>query len=115
MGPPSDCSICYMYVCFGCPSDYSTRIIRSTWVDSAKEDAKCNSSLVPRSDTMVTVAIYSKSVKDLVQWSQRFLRDPQALSSTLALLRMLQPRAFGSLKCVRLWTWSLTIIYNHVN
>ena len=28
------------------------------------------------------------------------LRDPQGLSSTLALLGMLQPRAFGSLKCV---------------
>ena len=44
---------------------------------------------------------YSKSVRDLVQWSLRFLRDPQALSSTLASLGMLQPRAFGSLKMRR--------------
>ncbi len=29
------------------------------------------------------------------------LRDPQALSSTLAALGMLQPRAFGSLKIHR--------------
>ena len=45
--------------------------------------------------------LYSKSVRDLVQWSLRFLRDPQALSSTLASLGMLQPRAFGSLKMHR--------------
>ena len=38
------------------------------------------------------------SVRDLVQWSLRFLRDPQALCSTLTLLRILHPRAFGSLK-----------------
>ena len=44
--------------------------------------------------------LYSKSVRDLVQWSLRFLRDPQALSSTLTALGMLQPRAFGLLKCV---------------
>jgi hypothetical protein len=44
----------------------------------------------------------------------RFLRDPQALSSTLAALGMLQPRAFGSLKTCREvpWTQSLTIIYD---
>ena len=47
------------------------------------------------------IAVYSKSVRDLVQWSLRCLRDPQALSSTLASLRMLQPRAFGSLKMRR--------------
>ena len=45
--------------------------------------------------------LYSKSVRDLIQWSLRFLRDPQALSSTLASLGMLQPRAFGSLKMRR--------------
>ena len=45
--------------------------------------------------------LYSKSVRDLVQWSLCFLRDPQALSSTLALLGMLKPRAFGSPKLHR--------------
>ena len=47
------------------------------------------------------LAIYSKSVRDLVQWSLCFLRDPQALSSDLASLSMLQPWAFGSLKTCR--------------
>ena len=42
--------------------------------------------------------LYSKSVRDLVQWSLRFLRDPQALSSTLAALGMVKPRAFEFLK-----------------
>ena len=47
--------------------------------------------------------LYSKSVRDLVQWSLCFLRDPQALSSTLAALRILYilPRAFESLKMRR--------------
>ena len=56
--------------------------------------------------------LYSKSVRDLVQWSLRFLRDTQALSSTLTLLGMLQPRTFGSLKMRRdLEFGSLTIQY----
>ena len=45
--------------------------------------------------------LYSKSVRDLVQWSLCFLRDPQALSSILTSLGMLQSRAFGSLKTHR--------------
>ena len=50
----------------------------------AKKDALCNSNLVPRPNIMITV---SKSARDLIQWSLCFLRDPQALSSTLASLR----------------------------
>ena len=46
---------------------------------------------------MVTVAIYSKSVRDLVQWYLRFLRDPQALLTSLG---MLQPRPSGVLNRV---------------
>ena len=38
------------------------------------------------------------------------LRDPHALSSTLASLGMLQPRALGLVKCVEPWTQSLTIM-----
>ena len=41
----------------------------------------------------VIVTVASKSVRDLVQWSLRSLRDPQALSSALASLGTLQPRA----------------------
>ena len=70
----------------------------NTGLPRAKKDAKCNSSLVPRSNTLVMVA---ELVRDLVQWSLCFLRDPQALSSTLASLGMLQPRVFGSLKMCR--------------
>ena len=55
--------------------------------------------------------LYSKSVRDLVQWSLCFLREPQALSSTLASLGMLQPRAFGSLKTHRDLGLSLYYIY----
>ena len=44
--------------------------------------------------------LYSKSVRDLVQWSLCFLRDPRALSSTLASLGMLQPGPSGLLKCI---------------
>ena len=73
----------------------------NTGLPREKKDALCNSSLVPRINVMVTVSIYSKSVRDLVQWSLHFLREPQALSSTLASLGMLQPRAFGSLKTRR--------------
>ena len=49
---------------------------------------------------MVTVAIYNilNQLETSSNGSLRFLRDPQALSSTLASLGMLQPRAFGSLK-----------------
>ena len=50
---------------------------------------------------MVTVAILFKSVRHLIQWFLRFLRDPQTLSTTLALLGMLQPQVFGSLKMHR--------------
>ena len=45
--------------------------------------------------------LYSKSVRDLIQWSLRYLSDPQALSSTLASLRMLKSRDLGSLKMRR--------------
>ena len=60
--------------------------------------------------------LYSKSVRDLVQWSLCFLRDPWALSNTLASLGMLQPQAFGSLKTHRDLNWiqSLTIIYSTI-
>ena len=47
-------------------------------------------SLVPRLTVKVIELLYSKSVRDLIQWSLHLLRDPQALSSTLALLGMLQ-------------------------
>ena len=39
------------------------------------------SNVVLLANVMVTVVIYSKSVRDLVQQSLCFLRDPQALSS----------------------------------
>ena len=37
-----------------------------------KKDARYNSSLIPRPNVMVTVAIYSKSVRDLIQWYLHF-------------------------------------------
>ena len=46
--------------------------------------------------------LYSKSVRDLVQWSLCFLRDPQAISSTLTSLGMLQPQAFRSPNILRI-------------
>ena len=76
----------------------------NTGLPRAKKDAKCNSSLVPMHACIQVKLIpwsqllHSKSVRDLVQWS---LSDPQALSSTLTSLGMLQPRAFGSLKMRR--------------
>ena len=43
----------------------------------AKKDALLNSSLVLRPNVMVTVAIlYSKSVRDLVQWSLYAFKRP---------------------------------------
>ena len=68
----------------------------------AKKDAWSNSSLVPGPGQISWLRLlYSISVRDLIQlWSLCILKDPQALSSTLALL---QPQAFGSLKmCVDL-------------
>ena len=51
------------------------------------------------SRVIVVVAwLYSKPVRDLIQWSLWSLRDPQALSSTLALLGTLQLQVFRSLK-----------------
>ena len=46
---------------------------------------------------MIIVAIF-KSVRGLIQWSVRILRDLWALGSTLAALGMLQPQAVKSLK-----------------
>ena len=74
----------------------------NTRLPRAKKDAECNSSLVPRSNTVPWLWLsYFKSVRDLVQWSLHFLSDPQALSINLALLRMLKSRGFGSLKMHR--------------
>ena len=83
----------------------------NTGLPRAKKDAKYNSSLVPWSNTILWLwLLYSKSVRDLIQWSLH-LRGHQALSSTLASLGMLQPRAFRSLKMHRvLGPWSLIII-----
>ena len=69
----------------------------------ARKDAQCNSSLVLMSTTTVIIQLlYSKSVRDLAQWSLRtLLRNPQTLVAPSLSLRMLQPRAFGSLKRCR--------------
>ena len=44
--------------------------------------------------------LYFKSVRGLVQWSLRFLGDPQALSSTLISFRCYSLGPSGLLKCV---------------
>ena len=46
--------------------------------------------------------LYSKSVRDLAQWSLRFLRDPQALKLVAPSLRLgcYSPGPLGLLKCV---------------